>query len=759
VWEQIRQRTDVFAGAAASSFPQRFNLARRGEAELVDGLWVSGSFFDVLGVPAVLGRVLTDDDDRRGGGRDGAVAMISYGFWQDRFGGAADVIGRTLTIDRVPFSIVGVAPPDFFGVEVGRTFDVLLPLGTEPLVHDRSPWSDRGMFYWLRIVGRLKAGDTIGAAATRLQAAQAQIREATLPALAPNLPKPVRDAYLTGREGFALLPAATGDSDLRQRYRRPLIFLLVGVGLVLLIACANIANLQLARTISRHREISVRVALGASRWRVARQVFAESVLLASLGAALGLLIASWASRLLVRQLSTTTTTVFLDLRIDARVLLFALGLTIATTLLFGVVPGVRASRSRPMDVLKAHERRVTAGAQFNMSGGLIVAQIALSLVLVVAVGLFARTFTSLASRDLGFRPDKVLLVTIDAAHLGVDTGQVRPLYERAADTVRTLPDVADVALSAVTPVQGGGIINAITVSDGIAVPNTLLGGIGNALGNTVSPGWFRALGIALVSGRDFTKGDSQHAPPVAIVNRALVRAFLNGQSALGHTITAGPQRPPMEIVGVVADAVYGSLRESATPTVYTPLAQADDTMPMRVISLNVRADRGQARGLIKSVAAAIGTVNSDLTLTFRPLADQVDASLTQERLVALLSGCFGGLALLLAGLGTYGVMSYAVARRRTELGIRMAFGAAPSAIVKVVVWDVARLLAAGLILGALFSLWASRFVASLLYGLSPRDPATFVGAVVVLSVITLGAAGLPAWRASRLDPAQTLRTE
>jgi putative ABC transport system permease protein len=759
IWEQLRRRPDLFEGVAAWNV-QRFNLAHGGEAQLVDGFWVSGSFFNTLGVPAVLGRVLTDADDRRGGGGDGAVVMISYAFWQTRFGGAADAIGRTLTIEHVPFTIVGVTPPNFFGMEVGRTFDVAMPIAEEPLVHGRSTWLDRGTFYWLRIVGRLKAGETIGTASAKLRAAQAEIREATLPALPPEIPKPFRDAYLTGREGFELQPAATGVSLLRQQYQRPLVILLIGVGLVLLIACANIANLQLARMAARRREISVRLALGASRWRLGRQVFAESAGLASLGAVLGLVFASWASRFLVRQLSTPTATVFLDLSTDTPVLLFALGLTVATALLFGVAPSVGASRSQPMDILREHDRRVPGGTQVSVSGALVVVQVALSLVLVVAVGLFVRTFTSLASRDLGFKPDRVLLATIDPQHIGVDVAQVRPLYERAADAVRELPDVGDVALSAVTPVQGGGIVNTIAVSGGTAVPSTLSGGIGNAWGNIVSPGWFHTLGITLVAGRDFSSGDSKDTPPVVIVNQALVRAFLNGEDPLGHTITTvPPQGPPMDIVGMVADAVYGSPREAAPPTVFTPLAQLNESAPLRVISLNVRAERGSASGLIKSVAAGISRVNPDLVLTFQPLADQVSASLAQERLVAVLSGCFGALASILAGIGLYGVMSYAVARRQTELGIRMALGASPGVVVRLVLSRAAALVWMGVTIGVVVSVWASRFVAALLYGLEPRDPLTLVGAVFLLTLVAACAAGLPAWRASRIDPAITLRDE
>jgi predicted permease len=758
IWEQLRRRTDLFDGAAVWS-AQRFNLTRGGETAFVDGLLVNGSFFDTLGVPAMRGRVFTDADDRRGSGRDGAVAVISASFWRSRFGGAADVIGRTITLEDVPFTIIGITPPDFFGVEVGRAFDVALPIGDEPLVHGRSTWLDRGNFSWLRIIARLKPGDTITTAGARLRAAQPQIRGATLPAL-PPLPKAIQDSYLTGREGFALLPAAAGVSMLRQQYARPLIILLVAVGLVLLIACANIANLQLARAAARRQEISVRQALGASRWRLGRQVFTESAVLSAIGAALGVAIGSWTSRLLVRQLSAPTGPVFLDLSTDVQVLGFSVAAAITTALLFGVAPAVHASRSQPMEALKATDRRASGGAASTLSSGLVVAQVALSLVLVTAVGLFVGTFTSLASRDLGFKPDRVLLATIDAQHAGIDAGQAGPLYERAADAVRALPGVADAALSIMTPIQGGGLVDAIAVSGGAEVPKTILGGLGNAWGNVVSPGWFRTLGITLVAGRDFDDRDGQNVRHVAIVNQSLVRAFLDGQNPLGHTITSvPPQIPPMEIVGVVADSVYGSPREQPSPTVYTPLAQWDGSAALRMMGLSVRAGRGPASALTKTIAAAIGSINRDLSLTFRTLTDQVNASLMQERLIAMLSACLGALALLLAGVGLYGVMSYAVAQRRTELGIRLALGARPAAVVRLVLSRAIWLVMTGVAVGILVSLCASRFVVTLLYGLTPRDPATVASAALVLIGVAVSAAVRPAWRAARIDPVATLRSE
>jgi putative ABC transport system permease protein len=754
VWQQIHQR-QLFDGEAAWG-PVRFNLTSSGETRFVDGLWVSGSYFETLGVPALLGRTLTEADDQRGGGANGAVAVIGHGFWRGHFGGTPDVLGRTLTLDNVPFTIVGVTPPDFFGADVGRSFDVIAPIGAEPLVRGRDSFLDRAGAYFLLVLVRLKAGQTIESANAALRGVQSQIRDATLPS---NVPKQVLDRYLTGTEGFAIVPAATGNSRLRGQYQRPLLTIMVVVALVLLIACANIANLLLARATARRHELSVRLALGASRWRLARLLLAESAALALMGAALGTLMASWGSRLVVRQLSTQANTVFLDLSMDRRVLAFTTAITVVTALLFGVAPALRASAVAPMEALKEHGRGMVGAKRFGLGSGLVIAQVGLSVVLIVSAGLFIRSFISLAGRSLGFDRDRVLLVNINAQRATVDPAQRLLLFERTRGAVRAVPGVANVALSIVTPVQGGGIINNIEVSGGVSVPPTLVGGIANTWGNVISPGWFSTVGIPLLAGRDFTGGDRKDAPSVAIVNQAVARTFLNGASPLGHTLIQVPFRDkPIEIVGVVADAAYGSLRDAAAPTVYTPLVQWDSRgAPVTNMNLVIRSHSATPALLTKSIAAAIVAINSQLALTFRPLADQVNAGLIQERLVALLAGFFGGLALLLAALGLYGVTAYAVSRRRHEIGIRMALGAAPAGVVRLVLRRVFVLVGIGVVIGTAASMWASQFVASLLYGLEPRDPATLIGAILALTGVGALAGWLPARRASRIEPAEVLR--
>ena len=597
-------------------------------------------------------------------------------------------------------------------------------------------------------MARLKPGQSIDAAATALRGVQQPIREATL----PDWPAKELKDYLT--DAFTLKPAATGDSTLRRRYRQPLVILMVVVALVLLIACANIANLLLARAAARRHELSVRVALGASRWRLVRQLLTESLVLAAAGAAGGLVIAQWASRLLVSQLSTPANHVFLDLGLDWRVLSFTVGVAAATALLFGTMPAFRAGDVEPMDAIKEHGRGAGGDAKGGIASAIVVAQVALSVVLVVAAGLFVRTFSSLAHLHMGFEQDRVLVVTVNTLRTQIAPADRLAAFERVRTAAAAVPGVADAALSVVTPVGNTSWNDRIVVSNAPALPERRA----LAFMNGITPTWLATFGTPLLAGRNFTERDVSESERVAIVNQAFARKFLNGANPLGHTaqhmgVRAGP---PIEIVGVVADAVYRNLRDPVPATMYVPLTQLDD-VPFPSMALSIRSASGAPALLTRSITSALAGVNPDLALTFRPLSDQVHASLTQERLVAMLSGFFGALALLLAGLGLYGVTSYAVNRRRTEIGIRMALGAAPAGVVRLVLARVALLIAGGVAIGAAISVWASRFVAALLYGLQPRDPATLLGAALVLAAVGALAGWLPAHRASRIDPAAVLR--
>lgn len=750
-WEQIRDR-HLFESATAWSFT-RFNLASGGETQFVDGLWVDGGFFDALGVPAVLGRTLTEQDDVAGGGSDGPVAVIGYGYWQRQMGGAADVIGRSLRLNRVAFTIVGVTPPDFFGTEVGRTFDVAVPLRTEALIFGRDSILGSAATSFLAVMARLGPEQQLDSAIAELRAAQAGIREAT----AGPWEKQTLDRYLTAP--FTLVPAATGSSNLRRTYQNALVIMAIVVSLVLLIGCLNVANLLLARAIGRRHELSVQVALGASRWRLARQYFVESAALSIAGAALGLLLAAYGSRFLVWQLSTSATTVFLDVSTDVRVLAFTIAITVATALLFGTAPALRAARARPIDALHEHGRSSAGHAYGGAMPWVVAAQATLSLVLLVAAGLFIRSFTSLANRQLGFQPDQVLVVSIDPLRANVEPSQRVALYERAREAVLHLPRVGAAAISHLTPIGSGGFTPAIEIATQTA--SVRADANGEVFGNLISAGWFDTFGTPIVRGRDINDGDRKGERRVAIVNETLAQKLLGGDDPLGRTITIYPSTPralQMEIVGVAKDAVYASPREPIPPTWYSPMAQFDvEGFPFSSARLSVRADRGSPILLTKSVAAAVAGVNPDVALTFRPLATQLRASLTRERLMAQLAGVFGVVALLLAGLGLYGVTSYAISSRRAEIGIRLALGAKPAGVIGLVLGRVWLLTMGGIIAGGAISLWASRFVSGLIYGLPPRDPLTLAMSAAVLLAVATAAGWFPARRAARIDPSVVLR--
>jgi putative ABC transport system permease protein len=753
IWEEVRERPQLFDGVFTWS-SARFNLSKGGQTEFIDGLWASGRIFDTLGVPAILGRTFSDADDRRGGGPDGPVAVISYAYWQRRYEGDPRAVGQTIDIERVPFTIVGVAPPSFFGPEVGRTFDVVLPIGDEPLIRGKETFLDGRSTWWLEIMARLKPGQSIDAAQAALRGVQPQIRAGSLPT---NWTQKDLESFLT--DPLTLRVAATGDSNLRQRYERPLMTILFVVALVLLIACANIANLLMARATARRHELSVRLALGASKWRLARQLLVESLVMSVCGAVFGLLVAQWASQLLVRQLSTPNNHVFLDLGLDWRVLGFTMAVAVSTALLFGTAPAFRASDVEPMDAIKEHSRGATGDSRIGLANGLVVAQVMLSLVLMVAAGLFVRTFSSLANLHLGFDRDRVLVATVNAQRTEIPAAERLAVYQRIHDGVAAAPGVAAAGVSVVTPVSGMAWNNRIEVSGGIVLPERQRLSYFNA----ITPGWLDTFGTRLLGGRDVSIADTKAAAHVVLVNQSFTRKFLDNANPIGHTVTLGgiggtPQRS-MEVIGLVADAIYRSLRDPVPPTIYIPLAQLDDSerpAPASV-SVSVRSASQSPALLTRTVADAVARVNPDLTVTFRPLAEQVNASLTQERLVAMLAGFFGALALLLAGLGLYGVTAYAVSRRRTEIGIRMALGAEPGRVVRLVLTRVTLLVGAGIVAGCALSLWAAQFVSTLLYGLQPRDPITIVGAASALAAVGALAGWLPAYRASRIDPAEVLR--
>jgi putative ABC transport system permease protein len=557
---------------------------------------------------------------------------------------------------------------------------------------------------------------------------------------------------------LTLEPAGTGVSPLRQRYERPLLAVMVVVGLVLLIACANIANLQLARAMARRHELSVRVALGASRWRLTRALLVESAMLAAFGALLGTEIALKASVLLMDQLSTRFDTMVVDLSLDWRVLIFTVVVALATTALFGVAPALRASAAPPSGVLNDQGRGQSESHRGALAGSLVVVQVALSLVLVVSAGLFVQTFAKLATRPLGFDTGRVAVVSVNAARAHVDAEHRIAFYYRLADALAAVPGVSHAAASVVSPISSAGIENFIEVPGAPPMPESER----VSFTNFVTPGWFATYGTPILSGRDVDARDTSSGPQVVLVNEAFSRRYLPNKNPLGATVRFVPGRAnevqlPKTIIGVVADSVYRTMRETPPPIMYMPLTQWNLPFPMTGITFGVRSATDSTDGLARSLDAALTGVDRELTFNVRPLTDNVGALLTQERVVAVLSGAFGFLALVLAGLGLFGVTAYGVSRRRREIGIRLAIGATPAGVVRLVLTRATTLVIIGVVVGTVMSLWASQFVAALLYGVNPRDATTLVGAIVVLVAVGTAAGWVPAWRASRIDPAEVLR--
>jgi putative ABC transport system permease protein len=750
VWEQIRDRQTDFSAGAFAWLDDRIDLSQGGATEFAEGIWASGGFFDVLGVPAVIGRTFTVDDDRRDGGPDGPVAVISYAFWQRRFGGEAAAIGRTIAVNRVPFTIVGVAPPSFLGSTPGRSFDVAVPLSTVAFGAGPRSWLDDRAASRLDIMARLKPGQTAEQATVALRALQPQIREATVP---QDWPARMLEQYLSG--AFTLVPAAGGPTALRTRYERPLWILMAVVGAVLLIACANVANLMLARASARRHELTMRLALGASRARIGRQLLVESLLLAVVGAGIGLIFARWASGLIVRQLATPRSTVVLDLSVDWRILAFTAAVAMVTAIIFGTAPALAVRRVDPQAALKEQGRIFAGDGRRSLVAPLLVVQIAFTLVLVVAAGLFVRTFASLATLDIGLDRDSVLVVDVDTSRIVADPEARLALFERVREAAAAVPGVAGAGLSLITPVSGSGWNGPVEMpgSPDVAPRQRL------TFFNSASPGWFSTFGTMIRAGRDFDDGDTYGAPPVAIANESFVKKYVPGQ-ALGHVVRyeQGPSGVKQAvIVGVVEDAVYRSLRDPKVPILYLPVAQAHREQAEARMSLSVRAASGAPVLLTRAVADAVKRVESNASLTFRPLSAYIDGALVRERLLALLSGFFAGLALLLAGLGLYGVTAYAVSRRKAEIGIRMALGARSSRVVMMMMRRMAAPVAIGLAAGAALSYWAAQYVGTLLFGLKAHDPLTFAAAAVFLVVVSAVAAWLPARRAAAIDPARVLR--
>jgi putative ABC transport system permease protein len=741
LWQRIRAEERGFSSIAAWGSAS-FEMATGGESQRCRGLWASGDFFKTLEVQPILGRAITNADDTAACPSPGVV--LSYAFWQQRYGGDRQVLGRTVRLDGQLFPILGVAPPGFHGVHVGKTFDVALPVCAEPLTRGpRSRLQDRRA-WWLAVIGRLAPGWSIERASAQLNATSPAIFFATVsPTYVPGTAKKYREFRL------GAFPAATGVSTLRDDYETPLWLLLAIAGIVLLIACANLASLMLARATAREREIAVRLAIGASRGRIIRQLLAESLLLAVCGSTLGVVLSAALSTFLV---SLFGDAVVIDVRTDWHVLAFTATLAAGACVLFGLAPAARATRTEPTSVIKAAARGATSGREsLGLRRALVVVQLALSLVLVVGALLFVRTLQNLMHVDPGFRDDGVLVAALDYRRVGALAPQLAALREDLLERVTRAPAVQSAAGVFITPLGGSGWNKGLII-DGKPQGGSNLNWIGG--------GFFTTMGTPILRGRDFDEHDTLAAPRVAIVNESFARVFLGGRNPLGRTfqLVQGPDEPqPMyQIVGLVRDMKYTDLREPFGPIAFFPMRQDSEPGPFQ--SIVIRSSQ-PVPTLVASVKQAVAEANPNILIRFETLAVQVERTLLRERLMATLSSVFGALAGLIAVVGLYGVMSYLVARRRHEIGIRMALGADRAAVVGMVMRDACGLLAAGVVVGLAMALVAARAARSLLYALAPGDPATLAVAVMALCAVGTLASYIPARRASRLEPTAVLRDE
>ena len=748
IWEQLRDRQNVFSGVFAWS-GDRFDLAQGGVVHYANGLWVSGDFFKTLELRPAVGRLLTTADDQRG---CPGAAVLSYGFWQEHYGGAPSAMGSTLSLNTHSFEVVGVAPPGFYGMDVGSKFDVAIPICAAALFDGKESRLDHRSWWWLTVAGRRKPGLSLSQLAAGLRVLSPEVFTASLP---PNWPPDMQKNFL--QWVLVTTPAATGMSSLRRQFDRPLQLLMAVVGLVLLIACANIASLMLARAASRQKDLAVRQALGAGRFRLIRQLLTECVLLSSAGALVGILFARWGTALLVRVISTARNEVFLDLSLDRRVLGFTVAIAVFTSVLFGLLPALRAIRVSLTLAMKGSQATESVRPRrFRSRHWIVASQMALSLVLLVAAGLFLRSFAKLATLDMGFDRNNVLLVGTNLQVARIPPDQQLATYEMIESRLGALPGVLSVGRSKLAPISGYFWNNTIHTDWSKA----LSGDDALAFFNYVSSGYFQTLHMTLLAGRNFARGDTKAGPRVAVVNETLARRFFPNLNPIGRTFRiddiGGQPGPPIEVVGLVKDSKYASVREDIPPTAFFPATQ---------ISKHTEEDSFELRtgirpsALVSAVQAAVGDVNKQIPLEFHTLAEQVNDSMVQERMLALLSGFFGALALLLAMIGLYGTLSYLVAQRQTEFGIRMALGAEPGSILRLVMRSVLSVLAIGVVAGIAISLAATRVLQQLLFGLGPRDAVTMVAAVAVLSVVALIAGYLPARRATKVDPMVTLRNE
>jgi putative ABC transport system permease protein len=746
-WDSIRRNQRAFSDVIAWSAKQ-FNVATEGKVRYVEGLFVSGGFFRTLGANPAAGRVFSSEDDRPGCGSPGAV--ISYPFWQSEYAQDPAITNRTIRLDGKLFPIIGVTSPEFFGVEIGHRFEVAVPLCADPVFWE--PGKDHATSrsaWWLSILGRLQPGWTIERANAHIQAISPAIMRETLP---ESYRTDDAKKYLANK--LTVTPGGTGVSQLRRRYQDPLWILLATTGLVLLIACANLANLLLARASAREREIAVRQAMGATRGRLVWQLLSESMLLAVMGALAGAGLAALLSRGLIAFLTTDQNRMFVGLAMDWRVLGFTAGTAILTCLLFGLAPALRATRVAPAAVIRSSGRGLTAGREkFSLRRILVVAQVAMSLVLLVGALLFVGSLRKLLAIDPGFRPEGIVAVSVDYRPAHFPKERILEVHRQTLEKLRQRTGAIAAAEVDMTPIGGSGW-DQNAYEPGSGGPRV------DVLFNRAGPRYFQTMGIPFVGGRDFDEHDNLSAPKIAIVNEQFAQKIFPGRNPIGRVFRREEfgDTPDSQflVVGLVRNTKYYELREDFQPIAYVPAGQTAEPGRGASFVLRTNAPLGE---FYHNAEKAIAEIHPAIGVDFRVLTEQIQQSLMRDRLMATLAGAFGLLAALLAVVGLYGVIAYMVARRRNEIGVRIALGATRGRVVGLVLREALILLAAGLTLGVALAAWAGQTASSLVYGIKPRDPLMLGGGVILLAIVALAATYGPASRASRLQPMDALREE
>jgi predicted permease len=766
-FEYLRDHNEVFAGifAADSELPEvqatidSSSIASGNQKESARVRLVSGGYFSTLGVQPAAGRMFGSEVDRARGASP--IAVISYGFWKKRFGLDPGVLGKTIQIHQTPFEVIGVASPGFFGETVGEAPDVWVPMMMEEAIYPGRDYlsaaqNELNQYMWLQVMASLKPGVAQAQAKASINVVFKRMLESVL---GSTLTAEQRNDLLN--QNLGLQSAARGSSTLHAAFAEPLKVLMGLVGLVLLIACANVANLLLARGAARQKEIAVRRAVGARRWRLIRQLLTEALLLAFLGATAGLLLAQWADALLLRMVSGVSggpQTIQLNLRPDARLLGFTLLIAVITAIFFGLIPALRATRLDLSPVLKsttAGTTGETAGRRLPAGKLLVIAQVAVSLILLIAAGLFVHSLARLSEVNLGYNRENLMLFRVDPVFGGYKGAAAVRLQQTLLDKFSAIPGVRGVALSS------NGLFSHSESADPIAVEGYTpkQGEEMNSRIDHISPGYFSMVGIPVLIGREIGPQDSGNGPRVAIVNQAFAQHFFPNTNPIGkHIKDTYPGNPAeAEVVGVVADAKYNSLREKTPLRLYAPYFNPLWEETRAIFEVRTFADPAGVSAALRG--AVRETISALPEIEIQTMSDLVDNSLQTDRFIARLSSAFGLLAMLLASIGLYGIMAYNVAQRTREIGIRMALGARP----RNVLWNVLRetllLMLIGIAVGVPAAVAGTRLIRSMLFGLGAADPAAIVLAAILLAVVATLAGFLPARRASRVDPMVALRYE